>query len=345
MSTHLANAELAFVLVCAAGLSTCVGAAAVYHPSYVKLANRTTLAAGLGISTGVMIYVSFIEIFNKSRSAFEDNGLPERAAYTYATVCFFGGFISMNLMNKLVHSMDPDDIGHEVDFDIYEQVAEESASATMAADAAIEITGLVLHTPSGSQKDMDASSVNSLEMPTVNRGSANFSEDSEERESTNAEKKKIIDAKLHRMGLVTALAIGVHNFPEGLATFVATLADPTVGIALAVAIAIHNIPEGLCVAIPIYYASADKNKAFLWAVISGFSEIVAAGLGWIVLAHTVNDLIYAVLFGAVSGMMVNICVYQLLPTAHKYDPGDAVVSNFCLLGMIVMAASLIAFLY
>ena len=103
------------------------------------------------------------------------------------------------------------------------------------------------------------------------------------------------------MGLVTALAIGIHNFPEGLATFVATLDDPAVGAALAVAIAIHNIPEGICVAMPIYFANGNRHKAFLWAVVSGLSEVVAAGLGWIVLSHVLGDVVYAILFGGVSG--------------------------------------------
>ena len=106
------------------------------------------------------------------------------------------------------------------------------------------------------------------------------------------------------MGLVTALAIGIHNFPEGLATFVATLDDPAVGVALTVAIAIHNIPEGVCVAMPIFFATGDRHKAFMWAVVSGVSEVVAAGLGWLVLSHLLGDMVYAILFGCVSGRLV-----------------------------------------
>merc|ERR1712125_46693 len=109
-------------------------------------------------------------------------------------------------------------------------------------------------------------------------------------------------AKLQRMGINTAAAIAIHNFPEGLATFVATLAEPAVGATLAIAIAIHNIPEGLCVALPIYYATGSRLKAFLWAVLSGASEIIAALLGWAVLSTVVDDSTYAVLFGLVSGM-------------------------------------------
>ena len=147
------------------------------------------------------------------------------------------------------------------------------------------------------------------------------------------------------MGMTTAIAIGLHNFPEGLATFVATLDSPVVGISLAIAIAIHNIPEGLCVAMPIYFATGDNHKAFLWATISGLSEVVAAALAWAVLANIMSEYVYAVLFGLVAGMMVNISIYQLIPTAHKYDKEDKIVSHSTLLGMAIMATSLIAFMY
>ena len=72
--------------------------------------------------------------------------------------------------------------------------------------------------------------------------------------------------------LCSGLAVGIHNFPEGLATFVAALSSPSLGIALAIAIALHNIPEGVCVAMPVYYATGKKWKGFLWAFLSGISE-------------------------------------------------------------------------
>lgn len=151
------------------------------------------------------------------------------------------------------------------------------------------------------------------------------------------------DAKLMSMSINTALAIALHNFPEGLATFVATLNDPKVGAVLAVAIAIHNIPEGLCVAMPIFYATGNRRKAFWWGVLSGASEPVAALLGWAVLANSFSDTLYAVLFGLVSGMMVVISVRELLPTAHRYDPEDSVVTLSFIAGMIIMALSLVLF--
>merc|ERR1711935_455539 len=154
-----------------------------------------------------------------------------------------------------------------------------------------------------------------------------------------AEEKK----NLQKMGLNTALAIGLHNFPEGLATFVATLQDPRVGAILGIAIAIHNIPEGLCVALPIYYSSGNRMKGFTWGLLSGASEFVAALLGWAILANIMSDIAYGVLFGLVAGMMIMISIKELLPTAHVYDKGDTVVSLSFIIGMLVMALSLVLF--
>merc|ERR1711935_567266 len=120
--------------------------------------------------------------------------------------------------------------------------------------------------------------------------------------------------------------------------------DPSVGAVLAIAIAIHDIPEGLCVALPIYYATGSRMKAFLWALLSGASEIVAALLGWAVLSTAVNESTYAILFGLVSGMMVIISVRELLPTAHHYDPEDTVVTYSFIGGMLLMSLSLVMFI-
>ena len=115
------------------------------------------------------------------------------------------------------------------------------------------------------------------------------------------------------------------------------------GAVLAVAIAIHNIPEGLCVAMPIYYATGKRWNAFWWACLSGASEPIAAVLGWAVLANSFSDAMYAVLFAMVAGMMVIISCRELLPTAHRYDPEDTVVTYSFIGGMMIMAASLVMF--
>jgi zinc transporter, ZIP family len=125
---------------------------------------------------------------------------------------------------------------------------------------------------------------------------------------------------------------------------VAALSNPKVGVVLAVAIAIHNIPEGLCVALPVYYATGRKWRAFLWACLSGISEPFAALLGWAVLANRFTDTMYGAVFGLVAGMMVIISARELLPTAHRYDPEDSVVTYSFMGGMFIMALSLTLFL-
>lgn len=149
-------------------------------------------------------------------------------------------------------------------------------------------------------------------------------------------------AKLMRMGILTALAIGIHNFPEGLATFVSALKDPSLGIAIAVAIAIHNIPEGIAVSVPIYYATGDKKKAFRLSFLSGLSEPVGALIGFLILMPIMNDVVFGILFASVAGIMVFISLDGLLPAAREY--GEAHLSIYGLIaGMIVMAISLILF--
>jgi zinc transporter ZupT len=149
--------------------------------------------------------------------------------------------------------------------------------------------------------------------------------------------------KLVHMGLSTAVAIGLHNFPEGLAAFVAALGDVRVGFVFTFAIAIHNIPEGLCVALPIYYGTGSRWKAFGWACLSGVSEPIGALLGWAILYNRFTPTVYAILFGIVSGMMVFIVIKELVPTAHRYDPEDTVVTYSTVGGMALMAMSLVLF--
>ncbi len=147
---------------------------------------------------------------------------------------------------------------------------------------------------------------------------------------------------LMRMGLFSALAIGIHNFPEGLATFTAALKDPTLGISIAIAIAIHNIPEGIAVSVPLYFATGDKKKAFFYSFLSGLSEPIGALVGYFFLLRYINDVMFGLLFSAVAGIMVFISLDELLPTAEKYGEHHiAIYGVVC--GMIVMAISLLLF--
>lgn len=151
------------------------------------------------------------------------------------------------------------------------------------------------------------------------------------------------DAKLMRMGLFTALAIAIHNFPEGLATFTAALTDPTLGIAIAVAIAIHNIPEGIAVSIPVFYATGSKKKAFWYSFASGISEPVGALIGYLILMPFLSPMVFGILFAGVAGIMVFISLDELLPAAEEY--GEHHLSIYGLIaGMAVMALSLLLFL-
>jgi ZIP family zinc transporter len=148
--------------------------------------------------------------------------------------------------------------------------------------------------------------------------------------------------KLLRMGLFTALAIAIHNFPEGLATFTAALNDPSIGIAIAVAIAIHNIPEGIAVSVPIYFATQSKKKAFWYSFSSGLAEPLGAAVGFLLLRPFMNPEVFGILFAGVAGIMVFISLDELLPSAEKY--GEHHLSIYGLIaGMAVMAVSLLLF--
>ncbi|QUH18605.1 zinc transporter ZupT [Alkaliphilus sp. B6464] len=150
------------------------------------------------------------------------------------------------------------------------------------------------------------------------------------------------DPELLRMGLFSALAIAIHNFPEGLATFTGAMQDPTLGISIAVAIAIHNIPEGIAVSVPIYFATGNRRKAFLYSFLSGLSEPVGAILGYFLLMRFFSDAMFGVIFASVAGIMVYISLDELLPTAEKY--GEHHIAIYGLIsGMIVMALSLLMF--
>ncbi len=149
--------------------------------------------------------------------------------------------------------------------------------------------------------------------------------------------------KLMRTGLFTALAITIHNFPEGMATFVSALQEPTIAIPIAVAIAIHNIPEGIAVSVPIYYATGNRKKAFWYSFASGLSEPLGAVIGYLILMPFINDTVNGFLFAAVAGIMVFISFDELLPAAREYGEHHLSIYGLCA-GMAVMALSLWLFM-
>ena len=148
---------------------------------------------------------------------------------------------------------------------------------------------------------------------------------------------------LKRMGFMTALAIGIHNFPEGLATFTSALRDPHLGVAIAVAIAIHNIPEGIATSAPIYFATGKRKKAFLVSFLSGMTEPIGAVIGYILLRPFFGDFVFGALFAIVSGIMVFISIEELLPMARELEKSRVTIIG-AVGGMMVMALSLLMFM-
>lgn len=155
-----------------------------------------------------------------------------------------------------------------------------------------------------------------------------------------AAQSELQNKALLRMGLFVALAIAIHNFPEGLATFLLVLDDPQIGIALAVAVAMHNIPEGIAVSVPVYYATKSKLKAFRLSFLSGLAEPAGAVIGYLILAQFLNHLVLGGIFAMVAGVMIFLAIDTLLPTARNSARGHLTVYGV-IAGMAVMAASLI----
>lgn len=261
----------AFSLTLFAGLSTAIGSALAF---FAKKSNYSFLSWALGFSAGVMLYLSFVEIFPK---AFESlaTELTEGWAYTITTLSFFGGMLITGLIDRLIpNRLNP-------------------------------------HEP----KDYE----------------------------TAEDIEKVDRSNLLRMGLFTALAITLHNLPEGMATFIAALQEPLLGVSLAIAIAIHNIPEGIAVSVPIYYATGSKKKAFFYSALSGLAEPIGAIIGFFILSFFLNDLMFGIIFSAVGGIMIYVALDELLPSAEKYGEHHKVIYGL-VLGMAVMAASLIIFM-
>lgn len=263
------NVLFALGLTLLAGLSTGIGSTLAF---FAKKYNPRFLAASLGFSAGVMIYVSLVEIFSKAKMSLS-LAYGDKPGYIYTVISFFAGIALIGIIDKLVPTYENP---HEL-----KEIGEESEST-----------------------------------------------------------KK---AKLLRMGLFSALAITIHNFPEGLATFMGAIQNPALGISIAFAIAIHNIPEGIAVSVPIYYSTGSRKKAFGLSFLSGLAEPVGAIVGYFILSWFFSDAIFGFIFAGVAGIMVYISLDELLPTAEKY--GEHHIAIFGLIGgMALMAVSLLLFI-
>lgn len=147
---------------------------------------------------------------------------------------------------------------------------------------------------------------------------------------------------IKRVGILTAVAITAHNFPEGLATFFSMIENPGVGLPLAFAIAIHNIPEGISIAVPVYFATNSRGFAFGASLISGLAEPVGALIGYAALSQFLTHSVFGAVFGVIAGAMVFLALDELLPTAKRYAKGHETVYGL-VLGMVALALSLILF--
>lgn len=252
------NVGIALALTLVAGLSTGVGSAIAY---FIKRPKVIYLSFSLGLSAGVMLYVSFVEL------------LPDAVEIVGESLGVLFFFIGIGF---------------------------------------IAIVDLLVPEPENPH---------------------NF-------EGLDEPKSPDASHHLMRTGVMTALAIGIHNFPEGMATFAAALSDVRLGIFIAVAIAIHNIPEGIAVSVPFYFATGNRNKAFVYSFLSGVSEPVGALIGYLVLMPFLTPAVMAGTLAFVAGVMIYISLDELLPMAHRYGHGHLVISGI-ILGMLIMAISLI----
>ncbi len=261
---------IAFLLTLFAGLSTGIGSLIAF---LAKRTNTQFLSVVLGFSAGVMIYVSFVEIFAEAKSTLSGvYGDKEGSLITVAA--FFGGMIIIALIDKLIPKYHSSHEAHRVE------------------------------------------------------------------EIKDGAKAGIDTKKLLNTGIYSAVAIAIHNFPEGIATFTATMQNVALGVSIAVAIAIHNIPEGIAISVPIYFATGSKRKAFWYSFISGVTEPIGALFAYFILMPFLTDAVFGILFASVAGIMVFIALDELLPASREY--GYPHLSIYGLLsGMAVMAASLL----
>jgi zinc transporter, ZIP family len=297
------NVLIALGLTVLAGMATGIGSAIAF---FAKKNNYRFLSISTGFSAGVMLYVSFVEIFFKGLDTLVAQ-YGERLGSWINTASFFGGILLIGIIDKLIPAAENP---HEVH--------SESEKAYV--------------------KDPSA--------PDPHTGEPN---DSPPDREIGLHDHSPEHTRLMRMGLFTALAIAIHNFPEGLATFLAALHDPTLGIAIAFAIALHNIPEGISVSVPIFYATGNRKKAFILSFLSGLSEPVGAITVYLVLRFfwgwqtaLIPQSFMAIMFGGVAGIMVYISLDELLPTSRAYGKGHDCIIGL-VTGMLVMALSLLLF--
>lgn len=298
----MSNVLIALGLTIFAGMATGIGSAIAF---FAKKTNYRFLSVATGFSAGVMLYVSFVEIFVKGQE-----GLVEAFGETMGSWVnvgsFFGGILLIGCIDNFIPSAENP---HETHSDRETQALR-----------------------SGTEEDVEAAAA----MP----------EGTEEGQVVGEHEHGAHGKHLLRMGMFTALAIAIHNFPEGLATFLAALKDPALGIPIAIAIALHNIPEGISVSVPIFYATGNRRSAFIYSLLSGMAEPVGAIVAYAGIRLIVGGggvlppEIMGLLFGGVAGIMVYISLDELLPTSRAYGKSHDSIYGL-VAGMAVMAISLL----
>ncbi|OLS15358.1 MAG: Zinc transporter ZupT [Promethearchaeota archaeon CR_4] len=302
----------AFLFSIIAGLSTGIG-------SLISLVTKQPslkyLSFSLGLSAGVMLYVSFIELLPEGFESIGELG---------GLLLFLGGLGFGALIDKLLPEVkNPHHLQGRTPCNEYKELLTAEASPLQPVkDSQI----LVLPNPKGGSRRGGQRHRHRY------YGGAMLAE--------QTEKSSISSQQLYRTGMLTAIIIAIHNFPEGIATFGSSLADLSLGILVTVAIAIHNIPEGISVSIPIYCATGDRKKAFRYSFLSGLAEPVGALLGFLVLFPIMSEAVLGGMLSFIAGIMIFIAVDELIPTAHNCGHGHAALLGL-VFGMGIMAISII----
>ena len=148
-------------------------------------------------------------------------------------------------------------------------------------------------------------------------------------------------SSMKTVGIMSAIAIALHNIPEGIITYIGYVDNPVIGLTLAIGIATHNIPEGLSVALPVFYATKNRGKAFVWSLVSGLAEPFGAFLCMLFLQRWVNNYIFGFLFGVTGGIMTHISIYELIPTGVSFDCEKNYTTTAMLCGIAFILISLI----
>lgn len=336
------SVAVAFALNIAAGFATIVGGTVVFHKRLVHLANPVSLAIALGVSAGVMVFISLAEIFGESvqllaKGIQTKDMKPKTAkghAWLAATGCFAAGIVLIYLIDWIVHKIAPEHEQTEM-----ENMEIIRKSIDQLDDETNSTLDQLADQCAGIEADNDACIASDhelgLQSPMRKQPSrCYFKIDEPSRRN------------LQRMGLLSALAIGIHNIPEGVATYVGALQNSSVGFSLAIGIGLHNIPEGIAVAAPIYFATGSRWRGIIWCAVSAAAEPLGGLIAWLAIGKGMDPVSEGIMYGLVCGIMVCISVKELLPTAYKFAGGQTqLVSAGVFFGMFIMLASLILFAY